>query len=351
MLRVVFTRDDVMRVRVADHIDPMWEIVLSLHQLVARHPHDGPYRTWAAWIRTMVRDRVAPAAAALYELVPPKRYFPDFVTPVPPSTSLDHGIDAVLHAPLTRLRDEMDRAKAPTSESSWLAGIAAGETRQLHRLADVLRAYHTHALAPFYDQITSQVAAHRHSIIQRLAGGGVHELLGNLAGCIRWEPPVLTAPYPGDLTVDLAGRGVTLIPSFFCQGAPVTVANVELDPILVYPIDPPRQWMQPPDGESGTDRHLTALIGTPRAALLRALTAPLDTTQLAARAGLALSSASEHTAILRNCDLVTSTRKGRAVVHSLTPLGRQLLAGGHTWMSSIKNPTPETTTQRLSTHR
>lgn len=341
MLRVVFTPDDVARVRVADQLDPMWEIVLSLHQLVARHPYGGPYRNWAAWVRTMARDRVTPAASALYELVPPKRYFPDFVTPVPPSTSVDQGIDAVLHVPRTRLRYEMDRANAPTRESSWLAGIAAGEPRHLRRLANALRAYHGHALAPFHDQIGAQVAAHRHAIVQRLASGGVHALLGELGGGIRWTPPVLTAPYPADLTVELAGRGVTLIPSFFCQDAPVTVANAELDPILVYPIDPPRHWMQPHDGSSGVDRHLATLIGTPRAALLRALTTPLDTTELAARAGLALSSASEHTTILRNCGLVTSTRNGRRVVHSLTPLGHQVLSGGHTWMSTTQALVPE----------
>lgn len=344
MLRIVFTPDDVARVRVADQVDPMWEIVLSLHQLVARHPRYGPYRNWAVWVRTMARDRVTPSAAALCELVPPKRYFPDFVTPVPPSVSLDQGIDAVLHVPRARLRYEMDRANAPTNERSWLAGIADGDPRQLRRLANALRIYHSHALEPFQDQIAAQVAAHRHSVTQRLGAGGVHVLLGNLASGIRWTPPVLTAPYPADLTVDLAGRGITLIPSFFCQDAPVTVVNAELDPILVYPIDPPRHWIQPRDSSNGVDRHLTALIGTPRAALLRALTGPLDTTQLAARAGLARSSASEHTAILRNCGLVTSTRIGRRVVHRLTPLGRQVLAGGHRWVLESGSD-PETTAQ------
>ncbi|TDE60312.1 hypothetical protein E1295_00240 [Nonomuraea mesophila] len=38
----------------------------------------------------------------------------------------------------------------------------------------------------------------------------------------------------------------------------MTLANVELDPVLVYPLDPPRHWMQPPDRGDGTDRHLAA---------------------------------------------------------------------------------------------
>lgn len=343
MLRVVFTPEDLLRVRVACKLDPMWEIVLSLHQLVDRRPYDSPYRHWAAWVRTMARDKVTPAAALLYEIVPPKRYFPDFITPVPPSIGLDQGIDALLHVPRSRLRYEMDRANSPTQESSWLDGIARGEPAQLRRLASALRTYHDHALGPFRDHIDAHADAHRRRAAQRLAGRGVDELLGNLADGIDWTPPVLTAPYPADFTIDLAGRGLTLVPSFFCRDAPITVANLELDPILVYPIDPPRHWMQPAEGGDGSDRHLTALIGTPRAALLQALATPLDTTQLATRSGLAVSSTSEHTRILRNCGLVTSTRQGRRVVHSLTPLGRQVLSGGHPWMSAVQAPTPEAT--------
>lgn len=177
MLQLVFTPEDLARVRVAPQVDAMWEIVLSLHQRgVRQHPCDSPYRNWAARIRSMARDQVAPAAAALYELVPPQRYVPDFVTPIPPSTSLEQGIDAVMHVPQSRLRHQTARANAKTSEP---AGVS----------------------------------------------------------------PPNVAPYPADLTIELAGRGVTLVPSFFCQGAPVTVVNRDLDPILVYPINPPLHWM------------------------------------------------------------------------------------------------------------
>jgi DNA-binding transcriptional ArsR family regulator len=346
LLRLVFTPEDLARVRVTQQVDPMWEIVLSLHQLgVRQHPCDSPYRNWAALIRSMARDQVAPAAAALYELVPPQRYFPDFVTPVPPSTSLEQGIDAVLHVPRSRLSYEMARANTKTSESAWLAGIAAGEPRPLGRLASALRTYHRLALEPFHDQIVTQLDCHRHSITQRLATGGVHAMLDNLAPSVSWKSPVLSAPYPADLTIELAGRGLTLVPSFFCQGAPVSVVNRELDPILVYPIDPPLHWMQPADRSTGMDRHLATLIGLSRATLLGALTVPLTTSQLAARAGLPLSSTSEHTKILRNCGLVASTRQGRHVMHSLTPLGRQILAGGHRWMAPRQRASPNSTAE------
>ncbi len=328
MLRIVFTPEDMARVRVAENLDPMWEIVLSLHQMGARHSRTSPYRNWATWVRTVARDRLAPVVSGLYELAPPQRYFPDFLTPAPASASLEAGIGGVLQVPKARLRSELAKANGPSRRSPWLAGVAAGEPRQLRWLASALRTYHDHALAPFHNQIATQLDAHRRRITQRLLSGGVHILLESLSRGIRWTPPVLTAEYPADLTIDLAGRGVTLVPSFFCRDTPVTLANVELDPVLVYPMAPPSHWMQPTDVHEGTDRHLAALIGGPRAALLRALTTPLGTTRLAARAGLSLSSASEHTTILRNSGLVTSTRNGRHVVHSLTPLGEHMLAGG-----------------------
>lgn len=339
MLRIAFTLADVGRVRIADHLDPMWEIVLSLHQLGARQDRTSPFRGWATWMRTIARQRVGSVAAGLYDLAPPRRYFPDFLTPVPTNACLDEAVDAVLRVPRARLSRELARAIGDPHRSPWPAGIAAAKPRHLRRLGAALHSYHTNALAPFHDQITAQLAAHRRNLTRRLADGGVDAVLRNLAPGIRWEPPVLTAPYPAELDLKLAGRGITLIPSFFCQGNPVTLADPELDPVLVYPINPPRHWMQPQTGAGdGIDRHLAALVGTPRAALLKALVMPLDTTQLAARAGISLSSTSEHTAILRECGLVTSFRDGRHMIHCLTPLARHVLTGNHRWSAAARAP-------------
>jgi DNA-binding transcriptional ArsR family regulator len=135
---------------------------------------------------------------------------------------------------------------------------------------------------------------------------------------------VLSAPYPVDLTLELDGRGTMVVPSFFCRGAPVTLADASLDPVLVYPTDPPADWAQPSGPARREDRHLAALIGEPRARLLRALTSPAGTGELAARVGMSASSASEHATVLRNAGLIRSTRRHRRVVHELTPLGRNL---------------------------
>jgi DNA-binding transcriptional ArsR family regulator len=59
--------------------------------------------------------------------------------------------------------------------------------------------------------------------------------------------------------------------------------------------------------------------------VLRALTEPRGTAELAAATGISAASASEHAKALRDADLAQTRREGRSVRHSLTPLGRTML--------------------------
>ncbi|MEV1178870.1 winged helix-turn-helix domain-containing protein, partial [Nonomuraea sp. NPDC049784] len=65
-----------------------------------------------------------------------------------------------------------------------------------------------------------------------------------------------------------------------------------------------------------------------RAAVLATLRAPATTTSVAERVGISLGSASQHTTVLRNAGLISTTRTGGAVLHTLTPLGQALLHSG-----------------------
>jgi DNA-binding transcriptional ArsR family regulator len=328
MLRIVFTAEDLARIRVASKPDPLWESVLSLHQLADRRAAvGGPYAHWVDWVRTVARDRVTRPARVLHDVAPAVPYFPDFLTPAEGSQGLEPGVDAILHTPRRRLRAELALAGSRRPMPAWTADLAAG--RRLDWLADAFRGYHKHAIAPFEDRIAAYVDAHRARLTARLATDGVEAALGAMSGAIRWDGPELVADYPVDHTLELGGRGLTLVPSFFCRRHPIGLADPELEPVLVYPIDPPVGWMQPPRTAAGVDKGLTALVGGPRARLLRALEHPAGTGRLSTLAQVPLSSTSEHVAILRNAGLVESVRQGREVVHSLTPLGRSLLSGDH----------------------
>ncbi len=44
--------------------------------------------------------------------------------------------------------------------------------------------------------------------------------------------------------------------------------------------------------------------------------------------GISLAAASQHASVLRNAGLITTRRRGSAVLHVLTPLGAELLRAG-----------------------
>ncbi|YCK37994.1 hypothetical protein ACNF49_29265 [Actinomadura sp. ATCC 39365] len=81
-LRIIFTGEDLARVRIAGRVDMMWEMALSLH--ILQRP--GGARALSGWrrqARTDLADAglLKPVRERLVPLVPIKAYFPDFLTP------------------------------------------------------------------------------------------------------------------------------------------------------------------------------------------------------------------------------------------------------------------------------
>ncbi|WP_245238468.1 winged helix-turn-helix domain-containing protein [Streptomyces sp. MZ04] len=144
-------------------------------------------------------------------------------------------------------------------------------------------------------------------------------MLHTFAPMLRWEPSVLSAHYPVDREVHLGGRGLLLVPSYFCRRTPVALLDDRLLPVLVYPAHPTLPHAAP------ADSRLAPLLGHTRAAVLQTLQEPHTTTELAEHAGVSLSSASEHAAVLRRAGLVASVRERQQVRHILTQLGAELL--------------------------
>jgi DNA-binding transcriptional ArsR family regulator len=122
----------------------------------------------------------------------------------------------------------------------------------------------------------------------------------------------------------LAGRGLLLVPGFFCWRTPVTLVDPELPPVLVYPIDRDCRVV---DRGKGGDRSLIALLGRTRTAVLTAVGGGGTTTELSRRSGTSLASASEHATVLREAGLSNTRRDGGSVEHTLTPLGEAVLSG------------------------
>ena len=78
-----------------------------------------------------------------------------------------------------------------------------------------------------------------------------------------------------------------------------------------------------PQPATGPD-PVAALLGRTRAAVLRALTTPRSTGELAVALGISPAGASQHAGVLRAAGLVASRRDGRRVRHAVTALGEML---------------------------
>ncbi|KPC84806.1 MULTISPECIES: ArsR/SmtB family transcription factor [Streptomyces] len=331
MLRIHVSGVDLSRVRMATGPDAMWETVLSFHRLRDRRGST----VFGKW-RQESRTRLNGEARLLSAVVPPRGYFPDFLTPSGGGAEplgLDAGMEALRDTPADRIREELglltgNGAPARRPSGGHVPGalpeaLAEGRSEPLGRLISTLRGYHRAAVEPYWPHIRASVEADRAVRGRALLDGGADGLLATLPPMIRWRAPVLEADYPVDRELRLDGRGLLLQPSFFCRGTPVVYRDPGLTPVLVYPVTHPGA---PAGAEPGP--WLGRLVGHTRSAVLRAIDSGCTTSELARRTGVSLASASQHACVLREAGLVRTLRHGSSVLHTLTPLGAELLRGG-----------------------
>ncbi|HVK24674.1 MAG TPA: MarR family transcriptional regulator, partial [Actinokineospora sp.] len=160
---------------------------------------------------------------------------------------------------------------------------------------------------------------------RQIGAAGVERVFNTLHPDVRWSSPVLEIADQSDDEVDLGGRGLILYPSAFIWSRPRLLVDPDGPGLLVYPArDPESAWRAPTDAPGA----LVALLGRTRATLLRAVaeSGGLSTGGLATRLSISPAAASQHATTLRAAGLVETSRSGRFVAHSLTPLGADFLA-------------------------
>ncbi len=321
MLRIHFTAEDLARTRIAAAPDPLWEIASTLHRFQTKQ---GRW-AYANWYRTarikladtgldrIVRDLLRP-------LLPRASYFPDFLTPAEAADGLTAGFEAIAATPPQRIHEELTRLERVhvTTGLRWLA-----DRTQRPSLIQALRDYHATVVAPHHEQMQAGIDAERSLRARALLDGGTHGLLAGYNPIMRWRPPILEVDYQGserERDLHLNGRGLRLIPSYFCWHAPIPLADPTLQPVLVYPL---RHHDKSP--HSPASQPLAALLGRTRAAILGAIATGATTGELARLVGVSSPAASQHITVLRDNGLITSQRHANTVLHSLTPAGARLL--------------------------
>lgn len=326
-LRIHFTDADIARTRLQLEIDLMWEIVSSVQAL--QHSADGlSFDPWRRHVREQVsRDgELRTALRTLMTVAPHAAYFPDFLTPMQDAADLDTCVEAVLSTSPHRLRAEVGRLQPTGSPATWwLDDLARGRSAALRQLGNAVRVYFRSLLEPRLRTIESGLRTERAEAAQCYLRSGPEGLLRWLSPVASWEPPVLAVNYPFDRDLHLDGRGLVLIPNYFCVFHPVTLADPALRPVLMLPIRTASRLLT---GGHGSGDHVSALLGTTRASLLRSVVDGSTTTQLAKVIGVAPATISHHTAVLRDAGLITTHRHENFATHTITPLGLQLLTAG-----------------------
>ncbi|MCG5468626.1 winged helix-turn-helix domain-containing protein [Micromonospora sp. LAH09] len=330
MLKIHFSGEDILRTRVAPAADPIWELVLSLHVLQGRN-RDPLTANWRRSVsRGLRQDAASEQLRLLFALNPPRGYFPDFLTPYDSVDGFEAGLDALRRTPIELLHRDLSVLAAETQLPSSAAALARGEVAVLHHLAESMEQYRSLAISPYWSRIQAAVAADRARRARALLDGGVEGLLTSLRPAMRWEDGVLEVRhYPHSREMHLDGRGLLLVPSFFCASTPVALLDPALPPVLVYPVDrlgglAPADRIAAAPSDAPRD-SLAALLGRTRAAVLQATDDGCTTGEVARQLNISPAAASQHATVLRNAGLLVSHRERNSVLHTLTPLGRAML--------------------------
>jgi DNA-binding transcriptional ArsR family regulator len=325
--RIHFSEADLARVQVSPTLGPLAETVLALALLrCSRQP-----RTMLSEWRSQVR--VTPQMRPLTALIPPDCNGVDLPTLVGETATIEQGVQALLDVPREHLLVEMEwidrRHRLPPL--AWAMAEAGGRPE----LAEATQVAYQELIQPFWPRIRASLHAEQAARRRTLAKEGPGALLASLQGpLIRWRPPVLEILRPGQVEMELGGRGIALVPSVFVGRAPSLHENPNDDdamPRLILPAEGAgraRLWAVSRGLAGSRGSALAALVGRNRAAVLRTIADGCSTTELAGRVGISLAAASQHASVLRDAGLITTHRQGSAVLHVLTPLGAELLHAG-----------------------
>jgi DNA-binding transcriptional ArsR family regulator len=312
MLRLRLGIEDLARTTFAAPT-PYCELAVSAQ--VLQQPTSQFRRLWRSG-----RRRIPAPARRLLELVPAYGSVPTFLAPEA-CGCLDEALDVVRSTPTSLMGAELAEISSSSGLAPWIRDLSYGRVDALEELGWVMRIYHDHVMAPLWPTIQRVVAAELRGRAWQLATEGAEATLNTLHPRIRWRDGVLEVHAPGDADIDLAGRGLVLMPSVWTRPA---VAIGWKQPTVVYPLRLSSWAQENPEGDCHDG--LAAVLGITRARVLRALVSEHTTSELARALRISPASASTHAAALRGAGLVTTRREGKAVHHALTELGEAVVS-------------------------
>ncbi|MEV6976103.1 winged helix-turn-helix domain-containing protein [Kitasatospora sp. NPDC093806] len=312
---------------------PLQETVLGLRarRWTGYYPEQQPWI--AGW-----QDRYETLDTELLDaLIAPNAFVPDFLTPRPlvPRPDFHAELARQVATPPEVVRADVLAAYVDAGNPlpPVLAALIDDPAELAARVAETLEAYWTRCLAPvWWPRARSVLEADLAYRARLLAERGAEGLFADLDGRISWQAGVLrlidTNPAVRALgtSVDVAGRGLVLIPTLAGMGAQTDITQ-DGPPLITYPARGKAtmaEGLAGRPGAAGPPPGLVGLIGPARARLLMLLAAPACTTELAHRLGVTPGAVSRHLGALAAAGLLDRTRQGRRVLYRRSGLGDAL---------------------------
>ena len=322
MIEYKFGTEDLARTRFA--ISPLWETAAAIRAL--RNPSVASlHLPWVKRIRPSLRELDLKLPLAL---LPRKGYIADFLTPPPvnPLMSFEEELEILRATSPEQVRADMDILISTGNPRESLQpfiddpeGAVAGLAKSLERFWEI-------AIEPDWPRIQSMLEADIMYRSRRLAEGGIDLLFSDLHNEVSWDGEILaikcTCAIPD---LDLAGRGLVLVPSAFSPHKTSAMTEEPWQPTVIYPARGVALLWE--EAQAAPDA-LAKVLGKSRAALLADLDAPRSTTDLAHRLEMTPGGVSQHLAALKESGFVTARRNGRTVLYCRSELADQLVAVG-----------------------
>jgi DNA-binding transcriptional ArsR family regulator len=329
-LRIEVAQQDLVTSRFA--ISPLWELTQALRRLAGPPARDdAALRPWLVRVRDRYQRLARDADLAVLHALQPPNWGTDFLSPVPASvsTTIDDLLAQVRATPTDEVQHEVAEALSrQPGIGTRVRGILTGGQAAAH-CADILAAAWQALLEsewPTLRAILERDVIHRAG---QLTSKGWAAALDGLHPQLAWQPGrIELARWPGQQDAALAGRGLLFVPSVFVWPGLAVSLEPPWPPALIYPArGVAALWETPATSQPAANGGaLGPLLGTSRAAILRALDEPASTTQLAAILGQSLGGLGGHLAVLRRAGLLARARSGRSVLYRRTAVGDALVA-------------------------
>jgi DNA-binding transcriptional ArsR family regulator len=321
MIEMVLAHADLAHMRFAH--SPVRELAASIRALQSNQAGD----VYGAW-RSDVGGRLGGVNLDLLtSLAPAGPVMPSFFMPRPtkPWTDISDEFDAIASVDPSAIRKDLEDVYSGGRLPPALRPLYDDPTAHLPAIVDELYKYWNVAIEPMWPSLRALTAADLVYRAEQFASGGLGTVLAGLHAKITLHEDTLRIGGRGGChhRFDLAGTGLVLIPCVFLWPTLLIECCDTQQPSVTYPVRGIAGLLAE-DRRPGAD-PLFALVGRSRARLLRALTLPQTTTQLAEQFALTPAAVSQHLKILKAAGLASSRRRGQLVLYQRTQAALALI--------------------------